>query len=70
MIKKEDIKTMGKVELRRLLYGIARQDVREATNKIIVKSRNITKEEAKKKKLVLAHEVLKVADFFGFEVVG
>lgn len=69
MIKKEDIKTMGKVELRRLLFGIARKDVREATNIIIAKCRNIPEEEAKKKKLVLAHEALKVADYFGFEVM-
>lgn len=69
MIKKEQIKTMGKIELRRLLYGISRYDVREVTNTTIAKCRNISVEEAKKKKLVLAHEVLKVADYFGFEVI-
>jgi hypothetical protein len=30
---------------------IAKQDVREATNKIIVSCRNISEEEAKKKKI-------------------
>ncbi|AXG68224.1 hypothetical protein KORDIASMS9_00416 [Kordia sp. SMS9] len=69
MIKKEQFKTMGKIELRRLLYGISRRDVREITNETIAKCRNISVEEAKKKKLVLAHEAMKVADYFGFEVV-
>jgi hypothetical protein len=69
MIKKEQIKTMGKIELRRLLYGISREDVREVTNRTIAECRRISEEEAKKKKLVLAHEVLKIAEYFGFEII-
>jgi len=69
MIKKEDIKTMGKIELRRLLFGISRKDVRTVTNMVIADCRKISEEEAKKRKLILRHEVLQVLDFFGFEVI-
>jgi hypothetical protein len=68
MIKKEDIKTMGKVELRRLLFGISRKEARIVMNMVIADCRKISENEAKKRKLVLAHEVLKVLDFFGFEI--
>lgn len=68
MIKKEQIKTMGKAELQQLLYGIGRDEIRRVMNEVIAERRRIPIEEAKKKKLVLAHEVMKVVDYFGFEV--
>lgn len=68
MIKQEDIQTMGKVELRRMLFGISRKEARIVMNMVISDCRKISEEEAKKRKLVLTHEVLKVLDFFGFEV--
>ncbi|QHI35741.1 hypothetical protein IMCC3317_10890 [Kordia antarctica] len=68
MIKQEDIQTMGKVELRRMLFGISRKEARIVMNTVIADCRKISEVEAKKRKLILRHEVLKVLDFFGFEV--
>ena len=68
MIKKEDIKTMGKAQLMVLLYGLPREEVRSVVNLVIADCRKIPEKDAKKIKMVLRHEVLQVLDFFGFEV--
>ncbi|MBC8753575.1 hypothetical protein H2O64_02755 [Kordia sp. YSTF-M3] len=68
MIKRDEIKTMGKSQLMELIHGVGREHARNAINTIIAENRKISETEAKKKKMVLRHEVLKVLDYFGFEV--
>ena len=68
MIQREHIKTMGKAQLMELIHGVGRKAARDIINTIISENRKIPIIEAKKKKMVLAHEVLKVLDYFGFEV--
>ena len=53
MIKKEDIKTMGKAQLMQLLFGIPREEVRVVVNLVIADCRKISETEAKKRKLIL-----------------
>ena len=68
MIQREHIKTMGKAQLMELIHGVGRESARDIINTIISENRKISLTEAKKKKMVLAHEVKKVLDYFGFEV--
>lgn len=68
MIRKEDIKTMGKAELMDMIHGVGRETARELINLVISHSRNISLEDAKKKRLLLKHEAIEIIDFFGFEI--
>ncbi|AXG70034.1 hypothetical protein KORDIASMS9_02263 [Kordia sp. SMS9] len=68
MISRTQIKTMGKAQLMELIHGVGRQAAREIINVIIAENRKVPLLEAKKKKMVLAHEVKKVLDYFGFEI--
>lgn len=67
MIKKEDIKTMRKAELKELIKPIGNKSATDAINKIISESRNIKIEIARNQKTVFQKEVKLVLDFFGFE---
>lgn len=68
MIQRANIQTMGKYELMELIHGVGREQARNTINRIIAENRKISETEAKKKKMVLRPESIKVLDYFGFEI--
>jgi len=68
MIKRAEIRTMGKYELMELIHGVGRDLARNTINKIIAENRKISEEKAKNKKMVSRPEIIKVLDYFGFEM--
>lgn len=68
VIKKVEIKTMSKSQLKELIHGVVREQARNTINKIIAENRKISEKEAKKNKMVLRPEIIKELDYFGFEV--
>jgi hypothetical protein len=67
MIKKEDIKTMGKAQLRQLVRPVSVQYVTPIINETISRQRNVSLDFAKRQKIVFQKEVKIVLDFLGFE---
>jgi len=68
MIKRAEIRTMGKYELMGLIHGVGRDLARNTINRIIAENRKISEEKAKNKKMVSRPEIIKVLDYFGFEM--
>lgn len=66
MVKKEDIRAMGKSELRELLRPISRREASDMINEIIAEKRAITLKEAKYKQIVFVNEVHAILFYFGF----
>ncbi len=67
MINKEQIKTMGKAQLKELVKPISRKYATSIINEVISKQRNIPLSHAKKQKIVFQKEVRIILDFLGFE---
>ncbi|KAB8151066.1 hypothetical protein EZY14_020175 [Kordia sp. TARA_039_SRF] len=67
MIRKEQIKTMGKAQLRQLVRPVSVKYVTPIINETIAKQRGVSLEFAKKQKIVFQKEVIIILDFLGFE---
>jgi len=59
---------MGKAQLMELIHGVGIEQARNTINRIMAENRKISEIEAKKKKMILPQESIKVLEYFWFEV--